>query len=135
MDKHPSRLKRMWRVARLPMGAGLALSAYIVVAGALTDGRGFAWVHLSQGTLIGFYLGTGMYISILRYLFDEWTTTRWRAGKLGFVAGVLLGATFFFLFALNEGRTVPLGPFFVYLVSVGLFGAIVGLRYWEPPEK
>lgn len=135
MDKSSIRRQRIWRAARLPMGVALALSAYVVVVGALTEGKAFAWVHLSQGTLIGFYLGTGIYISVLRYVFDEWTTTRWRATKMGFVAGVLLGATFFLLYALNEGRQIPLGPFALYLLAVGAFGAIVGLRYWEPPEE
>jgi len=117
------------------MGAALALSGYVVVVGAMTDGKGFAWVHLSQGTLIGFYLGTGVYISILRYLFDEWTTTRWRAVKVGFIAGVFLGVGMGYTIAFRPGKPIPVGPFLLYLVGAGTFGAIVALRYWEPPEE
>jgi len=129
------RLQRLWRVARFPMSVALALSVYVVLVGVMTNGRGFAWLRVSEGTLIVFYLGTGVYVSVLRYVLDGWTTTRWRATTVGFVAGVFLGVAVSYVTVFRNGDSFPLGPFLLYLIAVGLFGAIVGLRYWELPEE
>lgn len=82
----------------------------------------------------GAFLGVAV-SAVLRHIFGEWITTRWRASQIGIMVSVLLGTAFVAVYAFREGRRVPLGPIMPYALVLGIVGAIVGFRYWEPPEE